>query len=114
VLQAVVTLGLTVGGLDHSFQLAMHKYIGVSADGGGEMGVQGNVQSVMPVLSDVEHASAEVLCALGGLERDELEQGAGSGIGNGVERFHESSGRRRIHLEAKTLSPLHEGVQATF
>ena len=50
----------------------MHEHVGVTADRGREVGVQGNVESIVAVLGDVEHASAEVLRALSSLRQEDI------------------------------------------
>jgi len=47
----------------------------------------------MAVFSDVEHASAEVFSAVGRFEAEQLQDPERSGILNGFERAHESTGR---------------------
>ena len=58
----------------------MNKDIGVSTDGGREVGVKRDIQGVVAVLGDIEHTSTEVLGTLKSLEGNQFEKLASSGV----------------------------------
>ena len=74
------------------------------------MRVERNIESVVAVLGNIEHARAEVLGARGGLLEEKLQNRFGRGIFYGIERFHESSDGRRVDGISKTSRPLNEGI----
>ena len=85
-------LRLSAGsGLKDSVELAVDEDVGIAADGRGEVRVQRHVKCVVTVLRDVEHARAEVLRALSGLEQQDVHNVASSRLGDGVEATHEST-----------------------
>jgi hypothetical protein len=50
--------------LQNSIQLPVDKNIGIATDRGGEMSVEGLIQGIVLVFSNVQHSRAEVLGAL--------------------------------------------------
>lgn len=102
--------GLTsIVALENGVKLAVHKDIGVATDGGGEVGVDGDVESIVTVFGNVEHASTEVLRTLSGLLEQDVDDAASARVVDGVQRAHKGARGRDVKFVTQAIRPLGEG-----
>ena len=66
--------------LQDSVELPMHQYISITADRRRKVGVHGDIESIVSVLGDVEHAGAEVLRALRSPVQKDVDNATGTGV----------------------------------
>lgn len=109
----------------------MDEDVGVATDRGGEVRVERQVERVVVVLGDVEHARAEVLGAVhrlrGGarvseksrkprlesgthLGREVLESQARTLVGDVVDRAHERARAAAVEVHLEALHAVNEGL----
>lgn len=78
-------INILTSALENGVQLAMHDNVRIATNGGGEVGVEGDVEGVVAVLRDVQHAGAEVLRAGRSLLKEKLQHVPSSGILHGFD-----------------------------
>lgn len=96
----------------NGFELAMDHNIGVTTNRGGEVRVEGDVESVVAVLGDVKHAGTEVFGALHRSGREVLEGETLGGVGDASDGGHQGLGRGWVEVDAETLHAVREGFEA--
>lgn len=72
------------------------------------MSVEGLIQSIVLIFSDVQHSRAEVLGALCGFITKQLQKLTSRRVRNRIKGFHESTSRGCIDLEAQSLRTFNE------
>lgn len=72
------------------------------------MSVEGLIQSIVLIFSNVQHSRAEVLGALCGFITKQLQKLTSRRVRNRIKGFHESTSRGCIDLEAQSLRTFNE------